>query len=68
MAFKVQGMNIDPMNHTANVWLLDQFDPTKPAKTINVQFPFVPSPSEATEQAKVIAAAKATLQQALNEI
>lgn len=68
MAFKVQNMNIDPMNHQATIWALDQYDPAKPAKTINVTFPFVPPPSEATEAAKVIEAAKLVLQQCLSEI
>lgn len=68
MAFKVSNMNIDPLNHQATVVALDQFDPTKPAKMVQVQFPFTPPPSEATEAAKVIAAAKAVLQQALNEL
>jgi hypothetical protein len=68
MTFKVQNMSVDLMNHQATVWVMDQFDPTKPAKTITVQLPFTPPPSEASEQAKVLAAAKAVLQQALNEI
>jgi hypothetical protein len=68
MAFKVQNMSIDLMNHQATVWALDQFDPAKPAKTVTIQFPFTPPPSEASEQGKVLAAAKAVLQQALNEI
>lgn len=68
MTFKAQNMSIDPMNHQATVWFMDQYDPTKPAKMITVQFPFSPPPSEATEQAKVVAAAKAALQQAVSEI
>ena len=68
MAFKVQNMSVDLINHQATVWAIDQFDPTKPAKTVTIQFPFTPPPSEGSEQGKVLAAAKAVLQQALNEI
>ncbi len=68
MAFTVQNMSIDLMNHQATVWAIDQLDASKPAKTVTVQFPFTPPPSEASEKAKVLAAAKAVLQQALNEI
>jgi hypothetical protein len=68
MAFKVQNMTVDPLNHQATIWALDQYDPTKPAKTINVQFPFSPLPPDGADPAKVIEAAKAVLQQALSEI
>ena len=67
MAFKIQNINVDLMNGTANVVAVDQA--TQPQiKVVNAQFPFIPSGGEGHEKDKVIAAAKATLQQALNEI
>jgi hypothetical protein len=67
MAFKVQTINADLMNGTANVVALDQS--TQPqVKVINVQFPFTPPGHEGQEKDKVVVAAKLVLQQALNEI
>jgi hypothetical protein len=67
MAFKVQVASVDLMGGTANVVAFDQ--PTSgPAKAVNLSFPFTPSGGEGREKDKVIAAAKAVLQQALSEI
>lgn len=67
MAFKIQNINVDLMNGTANVVAVDQS--TQPQiKVVNAQFPFTPSGGEGHEKDKVVAAAKAVLQQALNEI
>lgn len=67
MAFKVSVASVDLMQGTANVVAFDQ-PTTGPGKTLNVQFPFTPSGGEGQEKSKVLAAAKAVLQQALNEI
>lgn len=67
MAFKIQNINVDLINGTANVIAVDQS--TQPQlKIASIQFPFTPSGGEGHEKDKVIAAAKAALQQALNEI
>jgi hypothetical protein len=67
MAFKVQNINVDLINATANLVAVDQVDPQH-VKIITVQFPFDPPPAEAKEKDRAIAAAKVILQQAANEI
>lgn len=67
MAFKVQNINVDLINATATLIAVDQADPQHP-KIITAQFPFDPPHSEAREKDQAIAAAKAILQQAPNEI
>jgi hypothetical protein len=73
MAFVLQNVNIDLMSGMANVGAVEQIPPTQPGqpakiKAFNVQFPFTPSGGEAHEKEKVVAAAKAVLQQALKEL
>jgi hypothetical protein len=67
MAFVVQNINVDLMGHTANVVCIDQSAPPQ-IKVVSIQFPFNPPHSEAHERAQAISAAKAVLQQLLNEI
>jgi hypothetical protein len=67
MAFKVQNINVDLMNATANILAVDQTDPQHP-KVVTVNFPFDPPSKEGKEKDLAIAAAKAILQQAANEI
>jgi hypothetical protein len=71
MAFKLQSVNVDLMSGMANVSAIDQsMPPSTPPKfkSVNIQFPFTPSGSEAHERDQVVAAAKAALQQALHEL
>ena len=67
MAFKIQTLSVDLLNGTANVVAMDQSTPLQ-IKLVNAQFPFTPSGGEGHEKDKVVAAAKAVLQQALNEL
>jgi len=66
MAFTVTNLNVDLKNNTANLVAIDQG--TTSSKVVQVQFPFDPPAAEAREQGRAIAAAKAILQQCLNEI
>jgi hypothetical protein len=67
MAFVVSNINVDLMNRTANLVAADYSDPQHP-KQVQVMFPFDPPPAEGKEKDKAVAAAKALLQQAANEI
>ncbi len=67
MAFTIQNINVDLRNHTANLVAVDQSSQPQ-IKVVSVQFPFNPPPSETREEDRAIAAAKAILQQALNEL
>ena len=74
MTFKVVNNTIDPRSHQAIVTAEDQ--PLPPIgtgnvgqpKIVTIQFPFTPPASGATEATEVIQAAKAVLQQALNDL
>jgi hypothetical protein len=69
MAFKVQNINVDLMNGTANVIAIDQaIPPATMPKVVQVSFPFDPPNHEGREKDKAVAAAKAVLQQPANEI
>jgi hypothetical protein len=67
MAFKIQVASIDLMGGTANVVAFDR-STSGSAKAVNIEFPFISSGEEGHAKNKVIAAAKAVLQQALNEL
>jgi hypothetical protein len=67
MAFKVQNISVDLMNNTASFVAFDQADPQH-TKIVQCTFPFTPPAKEGKEKDHAIAAAKAVLQQALNEI
>jgi hypothetical protein len=67
MAFAIQNLNVDILNHTANLVAVDQSSQPQ-LKVVSVQFPFNPPHAEVQEKDQAIAAAKAILQQALNEI
>jgi hypothetical protein len=69
MVFKLQSLSVDLVNKTANFAAFDQ--PTAPAtlgSMIQGTIPFTPTGGEGREQDKALAAAKAALQQCLNEI
>ena len=70
MAFSVTAVNIDLINNTASVMASDPLTsgPARPAKFIQVSFPFFPSPSVARDTDWAIAEAKKVLQQALEEL
>jgi hypothetical protein len=65
MPFKVTSANVDVINKSATVVANNQ---SVPNGFVQVQFPFDPPPAEAREKDQVIAIAKQTLQQALNDI
>jgi hypothetical protein len=69
MPFKVQVASIDLIGQTANVVAFDQIIPPVPgpAASINLTIPFTPAGGP-DERGKLIAAAKAALQRAQNEI
>jgi hypothetical protein len=67
MAFVVQNINVDLINKTATLIAVDNAVPQH-AKVVTVNFAFDPPPSEGNEKDKAVAAAKAILQQAANEI
>lgn len=74
MAFVIQNISVDLIHGQANLVAFD--NPPLPAagqqpqqpKILNVSFPFDPPNHEGKEKDKAIAAAKAVLQQALNEL
>jgi hypothetical protein len=70
MAFDVQNLSVDLIHGQATLVAFDQSPPPagQPPKMIQVTFPFDPPHQEGKEKDKAIAAAKAVLQQALNEI
>lgn len=74
MAFVIQNINVDLMHGQANLVAVDNPPPSSSGqqpplpKMVQVSFSFDPPNREGKEKDKAIAAAKAVLQQALNEI
>ena len=68
MAFKAQQINVDLLNKQATVVAYDQPFTGGPAPMVQITFPFDPPPSEGMEKDKALAAAKAILQKAANEL
>jgi len=66
MAFTISTLSVDLQNGTANFAAFDQA--STPPKMVQGTFPFTPAGGEAREREKVLAAAKAVLQQAANEL
>lgn len=74
MPFVVQNISVDLMHGQATLVAFDQPPPPAPGqqpqlpKMVQLNFPFNPPGQEGMEKDKAIAAAKAVLQQALNEL
>jgi hypothetical protein len=70
MAFAVRNLSVDLIHGQANLFAIDDTSPVPghAPKTVQVGFPFDPPNHDGTENDKAIAAAKAVLQQVLNEI
>jgi hypothetical protein len=74
MAFVVQNISVDLIHGQATMVAFDNPPPPAPGqqpqqpKMVQISFPFAPPNQEGKEKDKAIAAAKAVLQQALNEI
>jgi hypothetical protein len=66
MAFTIANLSVDLQNGTANFAAFDQA--STPPKMVQGTFPFIPGGGEAHERDKVLAAAKAILQQAASEL
>ena len=71
MAFVIQTLSVDLIHGQASLVAFDQSKPRpgQEPKMVQVSFPFdPPNSSEEKEKDKAIEAAKAALQQALNEV